>query len=101
MRLKALSPVFVVLAVVGAWLGLRPSAADPGAAGLERGRAHVEKTCVGCHAGAALDAVSARRIAQGPDALGTFLASHHVPDAALRADVVAYLQQRAAEGSGG
>jgi len=96
MTWRALTPGILALAVVGAWLGLRPSPADPQEAAPERGRAHVEKTCAGCHPGAGLDAVARRRIAQGPGALDAFLASHYVADAALRADVVAYLQKRVA-----
>lgn len=101
MTLKSLTPGVLALAVLGAWLELRPSAAGPEAAALERGRAHVEKSCLGCHAGAGIDEVAKRRIAQGPEALDAFLTSHFVPDAALRADVVAYLQRRAAAAGSG
>lgn len=60
------------------------------------GAATAEESCVGCHAGAQLDAVVRRRVAEkdANAALDAFLARHHVPDAALRADVVAYLVAR-------
>ena len=76
--------------------------AEDGAAAA-RGAAQVEKTCIGCHPGPKLDAVVRRHVA-GKDAgvaLDGFLAGHHVPDAALRADVVAQLRARLDAGAGG
>ena len=72
--------------------GCKPGEAAPEDAALSRGRAHVEKKCVGCHAGAKLDAAVAKR--NDPAALDGFLSGHYLEDAALRSDVVAYLLSR-------
>ena len=75
--------------------GCEPSA-RAGAESSERARAHVEKRCTGCHPGAKLDDVVRKRNATGDSALDDFLKGHHVADAELRAEVVAYLKARLA-----
>ena len=60
------------------------------------GQTTVEKTCAGCHPGPQLDALVAARVGdQDPKlALDAFLAKHHVPDAELRAELIAHLMSR-------
>jgi len=100
MKPRSLTPGVLALALVGGWLALRPTAADTAAeTALARGRAHVEKTCSGCHSDVALDAAVKSRLHGGADALDAFLAKHFAEDSALRADVVAYLQARVAAAS--
>lgn len=71
------------------------------AAAVARGQTFVEKTCVGCHAGAQLDVVVGRRLeAREVVPLDGFLATHHVPDKAIRAEVIAYLKHRLAKSAG-
>jgi len=86
-----------------AWIASSLSGCEPAARAevdsSERARAHVEKTCGGCHPGAKLDEVTRRRDEAGADALDTFLKAHHVADTELRAEVVAYLRTRLAQSS--
>ncbi|NNL68293.1 MAG: hypothetical protein HKP30_18735 [Myxococcales bacterium] len=71
-------------------------AASGDAASIERGRAHLEKTCLRCHAGPQLDALVRGKLAE----LDGFLAEHHAADPALRADVIAALEHRLAAQAG-
>lgn len=67
---------------------------------VARGRAYVEKSCIGCHAGVKLDAVVEKRFDPAQrSAFDAFLATHHVPDSALRSDVIDYLEMRRAAAS--
>lgn len=71
--------------------------AEPEDEAVTRGREHVEATCVGCHQGPQLDAVVSRRFdPENRETLDAFLSTHHVADAALRADVITYLEIRMA-----
>ncbi len=87
-----------MLIAIGALLltsaGLRADAD----AGGDRGRAHIEKTCMRCHDGAKLDALVRARVGDRelPAALDAFLAGHYAADPALRADVLVALEQRLA-----
>jgi len=102
MKRRTLAAVVVALAVVAGWAGTRiPGAADQ-SPGVERARAHVEKTCAGCHPGPVLDTLVRQRLARKDGGtLEAFLAGHHVPDPQLRAEVVAHLEARLAGSSSG
>jgi hypothetical protein len=69
---------------------------------VERGRAHVEKSCLHCHPGAELDALVRKKVADRalPAALDAFLSGHHAAEPALRADVLAALAHRLAAAGG-
>jgi hypothetical protein len=100
MIMRSVVPGLIALAVLAGWFALRPLGADAQDEAPVRGRAPVEKPCVGCHPGSRLDAVVSRRLgSQGRDSLDAFLAGHHVADAALRKDVIAYLETRTGAGS--
>jgi len=90
----------VFLGLVVLLLGVGRLWAAPESEGAVQGREHVEQTCVGCHAGSQLEVVIRGRLdPQNRDALDAFLASHHVADPALRADVIAHLEARFASAS--
>ncbi len=93
--MKLLAPSLAIVGALAAWAGVQLFGSGPDAEAVARGRAHVEKTCVGCHPGSQLDVVAARRLDPADrDPMDRFLAGHHVADPALRADVIAYLETR-------
>ncbi len=82
----------LALALVGCGPGSEPASAASG----ERASAHVEKTCLGCHPSAKLDAMVRARLGEkdGEAALDAFLSRHHVGDPELRAEVLTLLRAR-------
>lgn len=85
----------LVLVVFVSWLSASTLCASEESEALARGAAHVQKTCVGCHAGSQLDVVVSRRLDPlDLKPLSAFLATHHVREDSLREDVIAYLRTR-------
>jgi hypothetical protein len=88
----------IALAGIGAaWL-LQSVRAGTDAAQAEAGAELAAKACAGCHPGAELDAVVARRVGDAAPAaaLEGFLSGHHASDAGQRAALIRYLETRLA-----
>ena len=81
--------------LAGSWLLLASTggaAAQDTEPNIELGERLVKARCAVCHSDTALSALVERcQAVHGKDFLDGFLANHHAPDEAARADIIAYL----------